>query len=174
MPYGYNPSYTPSVNYFGNPYTLMVNQGSPMQQPIQSMQIGQQPATQQPGTLYARYVTGREEAIAATVLPDGTLNLFVDEQHGMIYGKAVAPNGAAMFREFVYRQPVQQPAEPQQNHWVTILQVLTMFFLQVVLQDFSHHCQLTVLLKNQVLFTIQKMHFVSAKIRLFLLQKQRA
>ncbi|MBO7276052.1 MAG: hypothetical protein J6V15_06745, partial [Clostridia bacterium] len=52
--------------------------------------------------------------------PDGNLNLFVDEQHGMFYGKAVAPNGAAAFREFVYRQPVQQPAEPQQGHWVTI------------------------------------------------------
>lgn len=114
MPYGYNPSYNPSVNYFGNPYTPIVNQGSPMQQP---MQIGQQPTTQQPGTLYARYVTGREEAIAATVLPDGNLNLFVDMQHGMIYGKAVAPNGAAELREFAYRQPVQ-PADAQQQ-WVS-------------------------------------------------------
>lgn len=121
MPYGYNPSYNPSVNYFGNPYTPMVNQGSPIQQPmqpVQPMQIGQQPTTQQPGTLYARYVTGREEAIAATVLPDGNLNLFVDMQHGMIYGKAVAPNGAAELREFAYRQPVQQPAESQQQ-WVS-------------------------------------------------------
>ena len=117
MPYGYNPSYNPSVNYFGNPYTPMVNQGTPMSQPVQAVQ---QPNVPQMGALYARYVTGREEAIAATVLPDGNLNLFVDEQHGMIYGKAVAPNGAAAFREFVFRQPVQQPAEPQQGHWVTI------------------------------------------------------
>ena len=117
MPYGYNPSYNPSVNYFGNPYTPMVNQSAPMSQPVQTVQ---QPNVPQMGSLYARYVTGREEAIAATVLPDGNLNLFVDEQHGMIYGKAVAPNGAAAFREFVYRQPVQQPAEPQQGHWVTI------------------------------------------------------
>lgn len=117
MPYGYNPSYNPSVNYFGNPYTPMVNQGTPMSQPVQAVQ---QPNVPQMGTLYARYVTGREEAIAATVLPDGNLNLFVDEQHGMIYGKAVAPNGAAAFREFVYRQPVQQAAEPQHSNWVTI------------------------------------------------------
>ena len=117
MPYGYNPSYNPSVNYVGNPYTPMVNQSAPMSQPVQTVQ---QPNVPQMGSLYARYVTGREEAIAATVLPDGNLNLFVDEQHGMIYGKAVAPNGAAAFREFVYRQPVQQPAEPQQGHWVTI------------------------------------------------------
>lgn len=109
MPYGYNPSYNPSVNYFGNPYTPMVNQGNPMQQPTQPLQMG---------TLYARYVTGREEAVAATVIPDGNLNLFVDMQHGMIYGKAVAPNGAAELREFAYRQPVQQPAEPQQQ-WVS-------------------------------------------------------
>lgn len=112
MPYGYNPSYNPSVNYFGNPYTPMINQGGQIPQPIQLMQANQQ----QPGTLYARYVTGREEAVAAQVIPDGTLNLFVDMQHGMIYGKAVAPNGAAELREFAYRQPVQ-PAEPQQ--WVS-------------------------------------------------------
>lgn len=119
MPYGYNPSYNPSVNYFGNPYTPMVNQGNPMQQPTQLLQMGQQqPTAPQPGTLYARYVTGREEAVAATVIPDGNLNLFVDMQHGMIYGKAVAPNGAAELREFAYRQPVQQPAEPQ-TQWAS-------------------------------------------------------
>ena len=52
------------------------------------------------------------------MIPDGTLNLFVDMQHGMIYGKAVAPNGAAELREFAYRQPVQQPAEPQ-TQWAS-------------------------------------------------------
>lgn len=118
MAYGYNPSYNPSVNYFGNPYTPMMNTAGPMQaqQPMQMPQTGQQMGQQsQPGTLYARYVAGREEAVAATVIPDGNLNLFVDEVHGMIYGKAVAPNGAAAFREFAYRQPVQQTAEPQQG-----------------------------------------------------------
>lgn len=116
MAYGYNPSYNPSVNYFGNPYTPMMNTAGPMQpQPMQMPQSGQQMGQQsQPGTLYARYVAGREEAVAATVIPDGNLNLFVDESHGMIYGKAVAPNGAASFRDFACRQPVQQPAEPQQ------------------------------------------------------------
>lgn len=117
MAYGYNPSYNPSVNYFGNPYTPMVNQGNPMQ-PQQPMQIGQNPQQmndQQPGTLFARYVSSREEAVAAMVASDGRLNLFVDEAHGMIYGKAVAPNGAAAFRDFAYRQPVQQTAGPQQG-----------------------------------------------------------
>lgn len=124
MAYGYNPSYNPSVNYFGTPYTPMINtagsmQSPPqMQQPIQMGQSAQQMGDQQPGMLFARYVSSREEAVAAMVASDGRLNLFVDEQHGMIYGKAVAPNGAAAFREFAYRQPVQQsvqqPAEPQQ------------------------------------------------------------
>lgn len=117
MAYGYNPSYNPSVNYFGNPYTPMVNQTSPMQ-PQQPMQMGQTPQTigeQQPGTLFARYVSSREEAVAAMVVSDGRLNLFVDEQHGRIYSKAVAPNGAAAFREFAYCQPVPQTAEPQQG-----------------------------------------------------------
>jgi hypothetical protein len=115
--YGYNPSYNPSVNYFGNPYTPMNNQAGPMQpqQPVQMGQPVQQMTDQQPGTLFARYVASREEAVAAMVVSDGRLNLFVDEQHGMIYGKAVAPNGAASFRDFASRQPVQQTAEPQQS-----------------------------------------------------------
>lgn len=113
LAYGYNPSYNPSVNYFGTPYTPMNNQAGPMQ-PMQMGQPSQQMTDQQPGTLFARYVSSREEAVAAMVVSDGRLNLFVDEQHGMIYGKAVAPNGAAAFREFAFRQPVQQPTEPQQ------------------------------------------------------------
>ena len=112
MAYGYNPS----MNFFNtNPYGQMMPQSGPIQ-PMQMPQSGQQMGQQsQPGTLYARYVAGREEAVAATVIPDGNLNLFVDEAHGMIYGKAVAHNGAAAFREFAYRQPVQQTAEPQQG-----------------------------------------------------------
>lgn len=118
MAYGYNPSYNPSVNYFGNPYTPMLNQGNPMQPMQMGGQSPQQPA-QQPGTLYARYVTGREEAVAATVIPDGSLNLFVDAQHGMIYAKAVSPNGAAELREFAFRQPAQAQEQPSQR-WAPI------------------------------------------------------
>lgn len=114
MAYGYNPSYNPSVNYFGQPYAPMFNGAAPIQPTQQSMQPGPQNGPQQTITLFARCVAGREEAMAAMVTPDGSLNLFVDEQHGMIYGKAVAPNGAAVCGEVAYRQPVQQPAEPQQ------------------------------------------------------------
>ena len=120
MAYGYNPSYNPSVNYFGTPYTPMINSAGPMQSQ-QPMQIGQsaQQMNDQTSNLFARYVSSREEAVAAMVVSDGRLNLFVDEQHGMIYGKAVAPNGAAAFREFAYRQPVPQNAEQQiqQPQW---------------------------------------------------------
>lgn len=117
MAYGYNPSYNPSVNYFGNPYTPVMNTAGPMQSPPQMGQSAQQMGDQQPGTLFARYVSSREEAVAAMVATDGRLNLFVDEQHGMIYGKAVAPNGAAAFREFAYRQPVQQQEPQQAQRW---------------------------------------------------------
>ena len=116
--YGYNPC----INYFNSiPYGQMMPNNGPIQpqqmQPIQLPQTGQMGAQTQPGTLYARYVAGREEAVAATVIPDGNLNLFVDEQHGMIYGKAVAPNGASAFREFAYRQPVQQQEPQQAQRW---------------------------------------------------------
>lgn len=103
MAYGYNPS----VNYFGNPYT-------PMNNMAQIPQMGQQ--GQQPGNMYARYVAGKEEAVAAQVLPDGNLNVFVDNAHARIYTKAVAPNGMAEFREFAFVQPTPQAAEPQ-THW---------------------------------------------------------
>lgn len=107
MAYGYNPSYNPSVNYFGNPYTPMNN----ITQPTQMTQ-----QIQQPGSMYARYVAGKEEAVAAQVLPDGNLNVFVDNANGRIYTKAVAPNGMAEFREFAFVQPVPRAAEPQ-THW---------------------------------------------------------
>lgn len=107
MAYGYNPSYNPSVNYFGNPYTPMNN----ITQPTQMTQ-----QIQQPGSMYARYVAGKEEAVAAQVLPDGNLNVFVDNANGRIYTKAVAPNGMAEFREFAYVQSAQRAAETQ-AHW---------------------------------------------------------
>lgn len=105
MAYGYNPSYNPSVNYFGNPYTPMTNST-----------LGQQPQiqqSQQPGSLYCRYVAGKEEAVAAQVIPDGNMNVFVDNVNGRIYTKAVAPNGLAEFREFAFVQPAARPAETQ-------------------------------------------------------------
>ena len=59
---------------------------------------GSQP--QQNG-MQARPVTGREEAVAATVFP-GSPMLFLDRAHGAVYYKAIDPQtGAAEFVDFV-------------------------------------------------------------------------
>lgn len=72
---------------------------------LQSMQPQQ-------GGLQARPVTGREEAVAATVFP-GSPVLFLDRAHGAVYYKAVDPNtNAVEFVDFAVAQPVQQ-AVPQ-------------------------------------------------------------
>lgn len=98
MPYGY--SY--QQPFYGN--QVMNPSMAPMGQ-------------QQPGALFARYVAGREEAVAAQVIPDGNLNVFVDMANGRIYTKAVAGNGLSDFREYAFQPP--QPKLPE-GHGVTI------------------------------------------------------
>ena len=68
----------------------------------------------QQGGIQARAVTGREEAVAATVFP-GTPVLFLDRTHGAVYYKAIDPQtGAAEFVDFAARpaQPVQSQSAP--------------------------------------------------------------
>lgn len=66
---------------------------------------GMQP--QQSG-IQARPVTGREEAVAATVFP-GIPMLFLDRAHGAVYYKAIDPQtGAAEFVDFVISVQPQQ------------------------------------------------------------------
>lgn len=66
----------------------------------------------QPGMINARYVTCREEAVAAQIM-DGTPWLFLDRDHGMVYCKGFnSRTGAAEFIEFAIVQP-QQPQQPQ-------------------------------------------------------------
>lgn len=73
---------------------------------MQSMQL-------QPSGIQARPVTGREEAVAATVFP-GTPVLFLDRAHGAVYYKAVDPNtNAVEFVEFIVAQPAPPQAPPQ-------------------------------------------------------------
>lgn len=73
---------------------------------MQSMQL-------QPSGIQARPVTGREEAVAATVFP-GTPVLFLDRARGAVYYKAVDPNtNAVEFVEFVVAQPAPPQAPPQ-------------------------------------------------------------
>ena len=97
---GYTPTYTPPA--------------LPYQQPrMDYQQMAQQPQ-QQPGTIFARIVTGREEAVAAQVLPDGNINAFIDRAHGRVYLKQVNPQtGVADFAEFVDLRQIPQPAAPQ-------------------------------------------------------------
>lgn len=95
--YGY-----PYQPYYGG--NQMTNPGAQQMQPG-AQGYGQQ--GMQPGALFARYVACREEAVAAQVIPDGNMNVFVDSAHGRIYTKAVAPGGMADFRDYGMIQPRQ-------------------------------------------------------------------
>lgn len=99
------------MNNFQNPYQspyrfnqTYMNYQVPYQQPIQ-------PAFQQDGTIPARFVSGKEEAVASNVLP-GSMFLFYDRAHNTIYVKAVDPQtGMAEFRTYQDAEPVQTPQE---------------------------------------------------------------
>ena len=104
----------PNYSYFNNPGY----QSAIYPQPIPTYQQRQEQLTmiQQPGMLPARYVTGREEAVAAQIIP-GDPFIFADFQHGKVYVKQINPQTMASdFVEFVRTQPIQaqEPsAQPQ-------------------------------------------------------------
>lgn len=92
----------PAYNAFQQPQQMYQQSRMDFLQSVQPQQ----------GGIQARPVTGREEAVAATVFP-GTPVLFLDRAHGAVYYKAIDPNtGAAEFVDFTIAQPVQQ-ASPQ-------------------------------------------------------------
>lgn len=99
------------MNNFQNPYQspyrfnqTYMNYQAPYQQPIQ-------PAFQQDGTIPARLVSGKEEAVASNVLP-GSMFLFYDRAHNTIYVKSVDPQtGMAEFRTYQDADPVQTQKE---------------------------------------------------------------
>ena len=67
----------------------------------------------QPSGIQARPVTGREEAVAATVFP-GSPMLFLDRAHGAVYYKSVDPQSNAVeFVDFIVPQPAPQQAAPK-------------------------------------------------------------
>ena len=85
------------------------------QQPIQPMPMFQQsqPVMMQDGMIQARFVSGREEAVASNVMP-GSMFLFHDRANGKIYAKLIDPNtGLADFREYA---EVQQAAQNAPNY----------------------------------------------------------
>lgn len=95
----YNP-YAPQMQQMMNPYAQQM-MNPYMQYPAQQ--------AMQP-TIQARYVTGREEAIAAQIPQDGNMCVFADTGHGMIYTKQLnMQDGSAVFRAY---QRVDQPQAP--------------------------------------------------------------
>lgn len=108
--YGYN-------GYMNAP-ALQTPQNSPyaqmgyMQQAAQP-QMQQPVQMQQPGMIQARYVTGREEAVAAQILPDGNIYIFADAANGRMYTKQVNPQtNSAEFVTYVRETPMR-PEVPQ-------------------------------------------------------------
>lgn len=79
----------------------------PVMYPPQQMPPVQQPMMQD-GGVQARFVSGREEAVASNVMP-GCMFVFCDRAHGMIYTKLIDPGtGMPEFKEYAEIQPAQQ------------------------------------------------------------------
>ena len=82
----------------------------PIYQPPQPMQMNQ--PQMDPAMVNARYVTCKEEAVAAQIIPDGSAYYFICEAQGRIYSKRFNPaTNAAEFREFAIQQ--NQPQAEQ-------------------------------------------------------------
>ena len=98
----YQPNYMPQGPAFQRP----AFQQQPMMYPPPQMPV-QQPMMQD-GSIQARFVSGREEAVASNVMP-GSMFLFHDRANGRVYAKLIDPNtGLADFREYAEVQPSQQ------------------------------------------------------------------
>ena len=101
---------------YGYPATA---QGPAFQRPAYQQQVYppqpmpmQQPMMQD-GMIQARFVSGREEAVASNVIP-GSMFIFHDRAHGMVYTKLIDPQtGMPDFR--TYAEVPAAPQEPQ-NH----------------------------------------------------------
>lgn len=84
----------------------------PQQTMMDAPQYGQT-TDMQPGMINARYVTCREEMVAAQILPDGKPWLFFDPAHGRVYVKRIDPQtNTADLRDFSETAP-QQVQQPQ-------------------------------------------------------------
>jgi len=96
-----------------NPYPYMPQgpafQRPAYQQPMYQQQM-MQPAMMQDGSIQARFVSGREEAVASNVMP-GSMFLFHDRANGMIYSKLIDPQtGMPEFKAYAELQPEVQQA----------------------------------------------------------------
>lgn len=98
--------------YTGMPFNPMVNAQQRLAQMEQQYpQFAQgQPQQQQPGWMKCRAVTSMDEAKAAMIDLDGSLNVFTNTANGEIYTKQVGMDGLAVFN--TYRR-VDQPQQAQ-------------------------------------------------------------
>ena len=98
---------------YNNPYPYMP-QGPAFQRPAYQQPMQMYPQQMQPmmqdGSIQARFVSGREEAVASNVMP-GSMFLFHDRAHGMVYSKLIDPQtGMPDFRIYAEVQPEAQQA----------------------------------------------------------------
>ena len=101
--YPNNPYYQPQM-----PQGPAFQRPAFQQQPMPQMPVFQQPMMQD-GSIQARFVSGREEAVASNVMP-GSMFLFYDRANSTVYAKLIDPQtGMPEFRIFPELRP-----EPQQ------------------------------------------------------------
>ena len=101
--------------YGGMPFNPMANAQQRLAQMEQQYpQFAQGQPQQQPGWMKCRAVTSMDEAKAAMIDLDGSLNVFTNVANGEIYTKQVGMDGLAVFN--TYRR-VDQPQQttPQQQ-----------------------------------------------------------
>lgn len=109
----YNPyaqPYMPNVQPYV-PQSIQQNISQPQQQPIQTQPTAQ---TQTPG-FSGRYVTSKEEVVAAQIPFDGSASYFVNTSNGEIYSKAYNfSTGSAPVETYV-KQVQQVQEQPIQS-----------------------------------------------------------
>lgn len=102
----------PNFSYFNTPGFQAA--AYPQPTPTYHQRQDQTSMMLQPGTIPARYVTGREEAVAAQIFP-GDPFIFADFANGRMYVKQINPQTmAADFVEYARVQHVQPQTAPQQ------------------------------------------------------------
>ncbi len=95
-----------------------------LQQRLMQMQQMQQPIQQQQ-FIKCRAVTSQEEASAAMIDLDGTLNVFTDIANGKIYTKQIGMDGMAIFNVYSLSPKVErkQQEDNYQVLWNKICEV---------------------------------------------------
>ena len=100
-------------NYSTPTYTYSATPAAYSPRPAYPQPVYQPQPMMQDGAVQARLVSGREEAVAATVMP-GSMWLFYDRAHGVIYSKLIDPQtGMPEFKEYADVAPATQAPAPQ-------------------------------------------------------------